>query len=220
MSDSPAPRPLVVAKGLALRTPRGHVFNPVTATVPRGSVAAVAGGDGTGKSALLLALTGRMRGITGGLTVDGVDAVAHPGRVRAATSVARISDLVATEPMLSLEDCITERTLADAAPARARHANYLHVALLLGLDAPRDTLFGQLSPADQTRAAVALASIRPSRLIVVDDLDRETTLADQAALWAGLLDLAAEGVTVVASTSERAAVPPEVLTLEMDPRHG
>jgi hypothetical protein len=73
---------------------------------------------------------------------------------------------------------------------------------------------------DQTRAAVALASIRPSRLIVVDDLDRETTLADQAALWAGLLDLAAEGVTVVASTSERAAVPPEVLTLEMDPRHG
>ena len=117
-------------------------------------------------------------------------------------------------------DCITERTLADAAPARARHANYVHVALLLGLDAPRDTLFGQLSPADQTRAAVALASIRPSRLIVVDDLDRETTLADQAALWAGLLDLAAEGVTVVASTSERAAVPPEVLTREMDPRHG
>ena len=219
MSDSPAPRPLVVAKGLALRTPRGHVFNPVTATVPRGSVAAVAGGDGTGKSALLLALTGRMRGITGGLTVDGVDAVAHPGRVRAATSVARISDLVATEPMLSLEDCITERTLADAAPARARLANYLHVALLLGLDEPRSTAYGQLSPSDQVRAAVALASIRPAPMIVLDDIDRETTLAEQEILWNGLVKLAAEGVTVIASTSERAALPLEVTTIEMEALH-
>ncbi|MBK7822261.1 MAG: ATP-binding cassette domain-containing protein [Tessaracoccus sp.] len=219
MSDYSALSPVIVAKGLSLCTPRGHVFNPVTATIAHRSVVAVAGADGSGKSALLLALAGRMRGIAGELIVDGIDAVAHPGRVRKVTSVARIADLVAAEPKLSLEDCITERTLADGASARERHANYLHAALLLGLDEPRDTLFGQLSPADQTRAAIALAAIRPARLVVVDDIDRETTLTDQAALWAGLLALADDGVTVVASTSERAAVPPEALTVEMDPRH-
>ena len=214
------PTPILKADSLRLATGQGLVFDTLSVDIPRGALCAITGKAGAGKSALLLALTGRMQGVTGSLVVDGHDARRHPRRVRRATSVARIDTLIEPEASLSLEDCITERTLADAAPARARHANYLHVALLLGLDAPRDTLFGQLSPADQTRAAVALASIRPSRLIVVDDLDRETTLADQAALWAGLLDLAAEGVTVVASTSERAAVPPEVLTLEMDPRHG
>ncbi|MFT3888258.1 MAG: ATP-binding cassette domain-containing protein [Arachnia sp.] len=220
MSDSPAPSPLIVATGLTLATARGTVFHPVTTDIPPGAVVAVIGADGTGKSAFLLALAGRMRGIEGELQVDGIDAIASPGHVRKITSVARISDLVVAEPKLSLEDCITERTLADAAPARQRHATYLRAALLMGLDEPRSTLFGQLSPADQTRAAVALACIRPAPLIVLDDIDRETTLADQADLWADLLRLAADGHTIVAATSERTAVPQDVLTIEMDPRHG
>ena len=45
------------------------------------------------------------------------------------------------------------------------------------------------------------------------------TLAEQEILWNGLVKLAAEGVTVIASTSERAAVPLEVTTIEMEALH-
>lgn len=218
-TDPEPPVPLVVADSLSVATPRGLVFHPFSAEIPDASTVAIAGRPDAGKSSLLLALTGRMRGAVGELSVSGVDGIAHPGRVRKITSVARISDIVVPEPSLSLDDCITERMLADAAPPRSRLANYLHTAELLGLDAPRSTLFGALTPADQTKVAVALATIRPARLIVLDDLDHGATLIEQERLWAGLRALSAEGVTVIAATSELASIPPEVLTFEMDPRH-
>lgn len=211
--------PLVVARDLRLATPHSVVFENVTTQLPRGCVAAVTGRAGVGKSALLLALTGRMRGVTGELVVDGHDAARHYRRIRKATSVARIDDLIEPEASLSLDDCIVERTLADAAPARSRVANYLHVANLLGLNAPLTTHYGDLSPADQIRAAVALATIRPAPLIVLDDIDRETTTIEQTDLWEALGRLAAEGVTVVGSTSERSALPVDAITIEMEATH-
>lgn len=211
--------PVVVTDGISLVTPRGVVFHPVTATVESGSAVAVVGAAGSGKSAFLLALTGRLRGLTGGLRVEGIDALRHPRQVRKITSTARIDDLIAPEASLSLEDCVTERTLADGANARARLANYLHTALLLGLDEPRSTLFGSLTPADQIRASLALATIKPASLVVLDDLDAETTLAEQTTLWGDLLKLADDGVTVVASTAERTTVPDGVQIIELGPRH-
>ena len=217
--DDETPDPVLVAKDLRLETGQGVVFDGVTTEVPRGAVVAVTGKAGVGKSALLLALTGRMRGVTGELSVDGFDALRHPGRVRKITAVARIDDLVEPEDSLSLEDCITERTLADAAPARSRMANYLHTSNLLGLDVPLTTLYGDLSPADQVKAAISLATIRPAPLIVLDDIDRETTTLEQGDLWEGLLRLADEGVSIIASTSERTAIPLSVLSIEMDTPH-
>lgn len=216
--DVPAQEPLIVARGLRLPRGAGAVFD-VTAEIPRGAVVAVVGRAGAGKSSLLLGLCGRLRGVVGDLVVDGQDAARHGRRIRHSTSVARIGDLIEPERSLSLDDCITERTLADAAPARSRLANYLHTAVLLGLDAPLATHYGDLSPADRVRACVALATILPASLIVVDDIDRSTTIAEQRELWDGLLMLAGEGITVVASTSERSALPPAVRTIEMDPAH-
>lgn len=211
--------PVLLADSLRLETGQGIVFDDLSAEIPRGSLCAVTGKAGSGKSALLLVLTGRMRGVTGTLVVDGHDARRHPRRARRATSVARIDSLIEPEPALSLEDCITERTLADAAPARARLANYLHTAELLGITAPLSTLYGRLTPADQVRAAVALATIRPATLVVLDDVDRETTAREQADLWTGLGRLADHGVTVIATTSELAALPGDLLRIEMEPIH-
>ena len=213
------PTPILKADSLRLATGQGLGFDTLSVDIPRGALCAITGRAGAGKSALLLALTGRMQGVTGSLVVDGHDARRHPRRVRRATSVARIDTLIEPEASLSLEDCITERTLADAAPARARMANYLHTAGLLGLTAPLSTLYGRLTPADQVRAAVALATIRPATLVVVDDVDRETTAREQADLWTALGRLADHGVTVIATTSELAALPGDLLRIEMEPTH-
>lgn len=217
--DEDTSPPLIVATDLRLATVHGVVFQHVTTQIPRGCVVAVTGKAGSGKSALLLTLTGRMRGATGELTVDGHDAAKHYRRIRKATSVARIDQLIDQEESLSLDDCIVERTLADGAPARSRVANYLHTANLLGLTEPLTTHYGDLSPADQIRASVALATIQPTPLVVLDDIDRETTALEQSDLWEAFGKLAAEGVTVIASTSERSALPVDVITIEMDATH-
>ncbi len=205
--------PLVVARDLSLTTSRGEAFSQLNFELPRGSLGAVVGEAGSGKSALLLAMTGRMRGVTGSLTIDGES---RPRRIARLTSVARIDRLVTPEPSLCLEDCITERTLADGASARARHANYLKTARILGLEADRTTLYASLTPAEQTRAAVALAAIRPASLIVLDDLDDGLTVDEQAALWEGLHRLAAEGAVIVAATSEPTTVPETAVTINLE----
>lgn len=218
MTAAPETVPALLARDLGVATTRGVVVAGLDAVLAPGSVGAVVGGSRTGKSTLLLALTGRMRHVSGVLHVAGHDGVRHPAQVRRITSVARVAGLVAPEPSLTLEECVTERTLFDAGSPRTRWVRYLHAAHLLGLDAPRSALFGSLSPADQSRAAVALACIRPATLVVVDDLDRGATVEEQADLWAGLLALAADGRTLVAATAELSALPPAAVTLDLDPR--
>ena len=82
-----------------------------------------------------------------------------------------------------------------------------------------DVLYGDLSPADQTRAAIALARIRPADVLVVDDLDLGATLSEQHELWAGLLALSGDGCTVIASTTERAAIPASALIVDLNPEN-
>ena len=103
-----------------LETGQGIVFDRVTATIPEGSVVAVTGRAGVGKSALLLALTGRMRGVDGQLTVEGVDALRHPGRVRKNTSVARIDDLVEPEALMPAVMDYARKLADSVAPGSAR----------------------------------------------------------------------------------------------------
>ena len=55
-------------------------FTDLDIVIPAGRFAAVVGPAGAGKSTLLLALTGRMRPVTGDLRVGGVDARRHPGQ--------------------------------------------------------------------------------------------------------------------------------------------
>ena len=207
------------ARGLQISTPLTRLVGPLDLAVPVGSVVAVAGPSRSGKSLLLLALTGRMRGVSGTLTVAGEDGIASPGRARARSAVARLQRLVVPEESLTLEDCITERTLMDAAKPRERHARYLRAAGLLSLDSRLDVLYGDLSPADQTRAAIALARIRPADVLVVDDLDLGATLSEQHELWAGLLALSGDGCTVIASTTERAAIPASALIVDLNPEN-
>lgn len=213
----PAAEPAgLMARDLRVATPLGTVFGGVDIDLPAGGVGAVVGASRTGKSTLLLALTGRMRHVSGTLDIDGHDGIRRPGQVRKLTSVARISDIIKPESQLTIEDCITERTLFDAASPRARLANYLHVARLLDLNVPRTELYGSLDPIDRTRVALALACIRPASLVVLDDLDLDVTLDEQVQLWDGIRRLATDGCSVIASTSERSAVPTDAVLIDLD----
>ena len=201
--------PVVRVAGLSLDGPEGPVFAPVDVTVRPGLLTAVVGPGGSGRSALLLALSGRMRGCRGTVLLDGVE---HPRRgdarrLRSRSAVARLAGLVAPEDRLDVAQSLAERALIDAVrPDQAEQA-FAAAEEVLDCHLDRDALVEQLGAYERTVLAVALARVRPADLVLLDDVDADLDVADQRRLLAALARLAATGPAVVVSTTERAALP-------------
>ncbi len=202
--------PYIETRDLSLTTREGPVYADVNLSFGRGRLAAVVGRSGTGRSALLLTLAGRMRGWTGRCRVAGYDAATQIATLRDRSSVARISDLVDLEPRLTVAESITERALIDAMPLpRAGERFDASCAALGELDLSRKTLVGDLSSLDRTLLTVALATLRPAELVVLDDAQRGLDGEQLARLMTGLVGLVETGTAVVISVLDAAVLPPD-----------
>lgn len=208
----------ITGTALTLITRHGPVFADLDFSFPKGALAIINGHSGGGRSALLLALAGRMRGVTGTLRVAGFDAANQGKQIRDTTSIARISHLIDLEPQLTVADSITERALSDALPSARGVAAFHHAETILDRTFDRDLLVDDLSALDRTLLAVAVASMRPAHVLLLDDADSRLDLSDQRLLMAALLRVTDTGVTVVASALETAAVPPSAVVYAMPPR--
>ncbi|MFX4273460.1 ATP-binding cassette domain-containing protein [Propionibacteriaceae bacterium Y1685] len=197
---APVEDALLEARELTLKTGQGRAFGPLDLVVRPSAAHLLAGPSGSGRSAALLALTGRMPGVTGELVVDGIDALAHPGKVRRITSVARLAGLVVNEPKLTVAESLTERCLLDAVSTGDGEMAFTRASDLLGLDVDRSLETERLAAVDQLRLAVALACVRPSKLIIVDDLETNLAPPDVDLAISSLTALAASGPAVIAAT--------------------
>lgn len=206
-APTPTPTGYITATGLTLATSRGPVFEDVSFGFDKGALAVLGGPSGSGRSALLLALAGRMRGLTGSLRVAGFDGGTQSRQIRDATSLARVAQLIDLEPQLTVADSITERALIDAVPTERGAAIFAHAEKILDREFDRTLLVDDLPALDRTLLAVAVASIRPAHVLLLDDADDRLDLADQRRLWAALQRVTDTGVTVVATALETAAVP-------------
>lgn len=205
----------VSATGLGLATSSGPVFADVSFSFAKGSLAVLAGPSGSGRSALLLAIGGRMRGLTGSLRVAGFDGLTQARQIRATASVARVAHLVDLEGQLTVADSITERALTDGLPGRRSEGVFQHAETILDRTFDRAALVDGLSALDRTLLAVALAGMRPAHLLLLDDADLQLDLADSRQVMAALLRLTDTGVTVVATTLGTDAVPPAATTVPL-----
>jgi ABC-type multidrug transport system ATPase subunit len=184
--------PLVRADGLGLRTRRGWVYRDVDLALLPGSVTALTGPAGSGRSMLLLTLAGRARPTDGTLTVAGDGRRAH---IRQVVAVARITDAVELEPELRLTDHVREgRLLAGDG------FDYPWARELTGLTTDSATLVGGLAADDAALFAVALALAGRPRVVVVDDVDLRASAGQQVRIWRALRGIAEAGIAVVGST--------------------
>ncbi|MBY8886184.1 ATP-binding cassette domain-containing protein [Streptomyces sp. PTM05] len=220
--DTGAPRGAAVqAEGFGLKGPRGWVFRGVTLDAPPGTLIAVEGASGSGRTCLLLSLTGRMRATEGRAEVGGVTLPKHLAAVRRFTATGPVEGVAELDPALTVAEHLRERALLQrrfdgsplsllrprkerAARARARIDEALESA---GLDldtlpkGPR-TSVRDLERLEALRLGVALALIQGPRLLAVDDADHKLASADRAAAWALLRAVADSGITVVAACTE------------------
>ncbi|MFF5280851.1 ATP-binding cassette domain-containing protein [Streptomyces sp. NPDC012756] len=211
----------VVADGFGLKGPRGWAFRQVSFRAEPGALVAIEGPSGSGRTCLLLALTGRMKAKEGHAEVGGLPLPRKMAAVRRITALGQVPGVSELDPAFTVAEHLRERALLQrrfdgsvrallrrpaerAASARARIDEAV-AAAGLDLDAlPKGerTSVRDLERLEALRLSIALALIGRPRLLAVDDTDLKLSDADRAEAWALLRSLAASGTTVLAVCSE------------------
>lgn len=219
--------PVVCARGVGVRGRHGWIFANLEVELPPGGLAVVTGPAGSGRSTLLLCLTGRLLPDAGDLRVAGfvVPTEAAAARRRTAgfvppadaaaarrrTAVARMADEVGPEPTLTVAQSVAERAAIDGLARPAATQRYDTAAKLVGLDVPARSPVEDLPPLDRARLALALALLADVDLIALDDVETGLGPDEQEQLWAVLRAVADTGTAVLAATLDPRPPHPDVL---------
>ncbi|GAA3151012.1 hypothetical protein GCM10010466_47660 [Planomonospora alba] len=196
----------VRAAGLSLKGGHGWVYRDVDLDAGPGSLTALAGQAGSGRTGLLLTLSGRMRPTAGTLAVAGQTKPRAIRRIAALGLVDGVNDL---DGALTVREHVHERVRGPFWSARSagRAAAALERAGL-GLSPDDRTLVRGLGREERVRLGIALALLDEPGLLVLDNVGTGLTRARREALWATLEDLASQGTTVVAACTESPPGPP------------
>ncbi|MDQ8701493.1 ATP-binding cassette domain-containing protein [Streptomyces sp. LHD-70] len=217
-----APRGIsVTAEDFGLKGPRGWAFRGVRIDAEPGALIAIEGPSGSGRTCLLLALTGRMRPTAGHAAVGRMRLPKQLAAVRRISALGPVPGVTDLDPALTVREQIHERALlqrrfgdslrslvrppSERRAAVKRHVDDALAAAGLDLDSlpkgPR-TSVRDLERLEALRLSVALALIGEPRLLGVDDVDMKLSDAERAEAWGLLRSVAESGTTVVAVCSE------------------
>ncbi|MET7474489.1 ATP-binding cassette domain-containing protein [Streptomyces sp. NPDC005648] len=226
----------VTAEGLGLQGPRGWAFRDVSVEAAPGTLIAVEGPSGSGRTCLLLALTGRMRATEGTASIGPARLPKQPAAVRRVSAVANVAGVTDLDPALTVGEHLRERALLQrrfgdslrgllrpraerAAEAKLRIDSALAAAGLDLASLPKGsrTAVRDLERLEALRLSIALALIGRPRLLGVDDADLKLSDAERTQAWALLRSVAEGGTTVVAVCSE---APDDTVVVATSPTAG
>ncbi|NED85651.1 ATP-binding cassette domain-containing protein [Streptomyces sp. SID11233] len=210
----------VTAGNLGLKGPHGWAFRDVSFSAGPGSLIAVEGPSGSGRTCLLLALTGRMRPSEGHAETGGLRLPRRAAAVRRIAALGPVPGVSELDPAFTVAEHLRERALLQrrydgslrallrprrerAAAAGARIDAALDAAGFDPATLPKAerTRVRDLERLEALRLSVALALIGRPALIAVDDADLKLSDAERAEAWELLRSLAADGTTVLAVCS-------------------
>lgn len=211
----------VKTEGFGLKGPRGWVFRGVGIDVEPGSLVAIVGPSGSGRTCLLLALTGRMKPTEGHAEIGRHRLPKKMAAVRRISALAHVPGVNDLDPALTVAEQLREGALLQRryeGPVRAllrprgerrvsTAARIEEVLAAAGLDlgtlpkGPR-TAVRDLERLEALRLSVAIALLASPRLLALDDVDLKLPAAESAGAWALLRSLAERGTTVLGVCSE------------------
>ncbi|MFD4757591.1 ATP-binding cassette domain-containing protein [Streptomyces sp. NPDC058439] len=222
----------VTAEDLGLRGPRGWVFRGVGIEAGPGSLVAIEGPSGSGRTCLLLALTGRMRPTEGLAEIGGLRLPRKMAAVRRISALGPVPGVSELDPAFTVAEHLRERALLQrrfggslrallrpraerVAAARGRIDAALDAAGLDLATLPKAerTSVRDLERLDALRLAIALALLGRPRLLAVDDADLKLSDAERAEAWELLRSVADSGTTVLAVCSQ---APEGAITVRTD----
>nr|WP_258055926.1 ATP-binding cassette domain-containing protein [Streptomyces sp. Ru62] len=217
-----------------MRGPRGWAFRGVTLDAEPGSLIAIEGPSGSGRTCLLLALTGRMKPTEGVATVAGFKLPRQMAALRRVSAVANVTGVTDLEPALTVGEHLRERALLQRRfgdslrhllhprAQRAYEARLRVDAALAAAGLDLETLpngsrtaVRDLERPQELRLSLALALLGRPRLLGVDDVDMKLSDAERAQIWDLLRSLTRAGTTVVAVCR---TAPEDCVTVPTEPQ--
>lgn len=190
----------VVARGLALRTRRGSVYEDVDLSVGFGQTAAIVGASGSGRTALLLTLAGRMRPSAGFAEVCGFDIAKSAGRVRKLVGLGIFPGVNDLDETATVAAQVKAELILNHLPHDGRAVHQLLERV--GVDAEPHTAIGSLTRAEQLLLGVGLGLLGQPQILMVDGADLSLTIQEQLRVWEVLHRLAENGPTIMTACVE------------------
>ena len=191
---------VLAIEGLGVRYGARTVLDGVSLAVPRGTVFALLGRNGAGKSSLIRCVLGLQKPEHGQALLFGEDAWKARARVLGRVGV------VPEEPDAPPE--MTARELVDFCGALyAAWDGPAALARLARFDVPLNTAFASLSKGQKGAVMLALALAASPELLVLDDPTLGLDAVARRALYDELIgDLADRGTTVFVTTHDLAGI--------------
>jgi len=192
--------PVIAVEGLSVRYGRTPALEDVSLSVPRGSIYALLGRNGAGKSSLVRCVLGQQKPTRGRARLFGEDA--WSSRRRAMTRVGVVPEEPDAPPEMTARDlaafCRRLYPVWDAASVDAR----LH-----RFGVPQDVPFARLSKGQKGAVMLALCLAPRPDVLVLDDPTLGLDVVARRALYDELItDLADRGVTVLVTTHDLSGI--------------
>ena len=193
-------RAVVELDGLTVSYGRLTAVDNVSLAVPKGSVYALLGRNGSGKSSTVRCLLGQLRASGGGAQIFGLDAWCD--RRRAMVRIGVVPENPDVPPPTTAER--VERFMAWVTPRWRREEFF---ARLEGFGVPQQQRFDRLSKGQQRQFALALALSSSPELLILDDPTLGLDAVARRDLYEELIgDLADRGTTIFLTTHDLAGV--------------
>lgn len=174
-----ADNPLVVARGVELKGQWGHVFGPLNFTLDSGGVTIISAPNGAARTALLMALAGRMKISAGDLKVLGY--LNDQPKVFDHSSICCFDELDGFQPSVTVRDLITEQMRWEAhwwewvPQATTKDMEKMCGYLFDGLPLPPiDAFLADIPEVEQMLLRIGVANTKRPPLLVVGRLDHIT----------------------------------------------
>jgi ABC-2 type transport system ATP-binding protein len=193
-------RPALEADGLTIRYGRTTVVEQLSLAVPRGSVYALLGRNGAGKSSLLRVLLGERPAAAGLVRLLGED----PWR-RRASLMAKVG-VVPEEPNAPPEMTPSQLS-AFCARLHSRWDGGAVAERLRRFEVPLDRPFGSLSKGQKGAVSLALSLGHAPELLLLDDPTLGLDVVSRDAVFQEVIgELADRGTTVFVTTHDLRAI--------------
>jgi branched-chain amino acid transport system ATP-binding protein len=182
----------IEGKTLSRRYGALQALKDVDLAVPRGEIRGLIGPNGAGKSTLIDVLSGRARGATGQVILEGRDISNSTVQHRRKLGLARSFQRTNIFPLLSVVEQL------EIAGHLAELSNVGEVMKEFGLSHLADSIAADLSYGDQRRLDLALALVGRPKVLLLDEPAAGLTIDESLQFAKHLKDLASRwSVTVL-----------------------
>jgi rhamnose transport system ATP-binding protein len=196
----PNPAAAIDARGLTKSFGGISALSGVDFTVRPGTVHALVGENGAGKSTALGAIAGRLAVDSGSVTIHGVDGTnASPRATRALGIAAIYQELTIIPSLTAMANVFLGQAVSHAGVLanRRMRERYAAACTRIGVSIPATARAGDLSVADQQMLEIMRALESGARVVLLDEPTASLVQSERDVLLGLMRELRAQGVSMV-----------------------